>query len=84
MNISRNDILFVLALICAVWFFLTGVSWTYSAALVIAYPAGITSFILWMVIRNENKKRTKFIPIILTIGFILSMTVLICLLIWEN
>lgn len=83
MKISKNDILFYLGLIFAIWFAWTGMAWTYNAALFIAYPFGLISFIIWRVIKIENKKRTKFIPIILSIGLILSLTILIYLLIWD-
>lgn len=77
----RNTILFILGLLCAIWFAFFGFYWVWWAALFIAYPAGIISLVCWLVIRNENKKRTKFIPIILSVGVALSLTVLTCLLI---
>jgi hypothetical protein len=83
MKITKNDILFYIGLICAIWFAWTGIVWTYWTALFIAYPIGIISFILWKTVKNEPRKRTKAIPIILAIGFILSLTVLIYLLIWD-
>jgi hypothetical protein len=83
MKITKNDILFTLALICAAWFMLTGIVWVYLAALFIAYPFGLISFLLWLSIRNENKKRTKIIPIALGIGLLLSLSVLVYMLIWE-
>lgn len=75
--------LFWIGLITAIWFAWTGMIWTYWAALIIAYPIGIVSFILWRMIKDENRRRTKFIPIILSIGLMLSLGVLICLLIWD-
>lgn len=83
MKITKNDILFWLAIICAVWFAWAGMVWIYWAAIFIAYPFGLISFIIWKIIKKENKKRTKYIPIILGIGLILSLSVLIYLLIWE-
>jgi predicted small integral membrane protein len=83
MKLTRNDFLFYLSLIFAIWFASTGMVWTYNAALFIAYPVGIISLVMWTIIRNENRKRTKFIPIILTIGLTLSLSVLVCLLIWD-
>lgn len=83
MAITKNDIFFYLGLIGAIWFALTGIVWVYYAALFIAYPVGLISFIFWRAIKNENRKRTKFIPIVLAIGLTLSMSVLIYLLIWE-
>jgi len=83
MKITKNDILFYLSLIFAIWFAWTGMVWTYYVALFVAYPFGLISFILWRMIKNENKRRTKFIPIILSIGLVLSLTILIYLLIWD-
>jgi len=83
MKITKNEILFYLGVICAVWFAWTGMVWTYNTALIIAYPIGLISFILWRLIKYENKRRTKVIPIILTIGLILSLTILSYLLIWD-
>lgn len=83
MKISRNDIVFYLGLLFAFWFALTAMVWTYWIALVVAYPFGISSFLLWRSIKNENKKRTKLIPIILAIGLVLSLATLVYLLIWD-
>jgi len=83
MKIYKNDILFFIAFFCALWFVCWGILWTYLAALFIAYPFGLISFLLWRSIRNENKKRTKIIPILLIIGLVLSFSVLIYFLIWE-
>nr|WP_315247105.1 hypothetical protein [uncultured Flavobacterium sp.] len=83
MKLNKNDILFYISLLLAVWFAWTGMIWTYNAALFISYPMGIISFILWRIIRNENTQRTKLIPIILTIGLILSLSVLLYLLMWD-
>ena len=77
----RNTLVFIFGLLLALWFVWMGMIWIYWAALFIAYPAGILSLICWFIIRNENKKRTKFIPIILSVGLGLSLTVLTCLLI---
>jgi hypothetical protein len=83
MNGAKNDILFYIALISAVWFAWMGMVWTYWAALFAAYPAGLLSFIIWRQIRNENKNRTKFIPVILVVGLTLSLSVLMYFLIFE-
>lgn len=83
MKIHKNDILFYTAMLFAIWFAWTGMAWTYSAALFIAYPFGIISLLIWLSIKKENRKRTKWIPRILTAGLILSLIVLIYLLIWD-
>ncbi len=83
MKITKNDILFYLGLICAIWFAFMGIVWVYWAALFIAYPIGLISFFMWRAIRKEKRKRTKFIPIILSIGLMLSLIVLVYLLLWN-
>jgi nicotinamide riboside transporter PnuC len=72
MMVKKNDILFWLGIITAIWFAVTGMVWTYWAALVVAYPAGIVSLFAWTRIKNENKCRTKFIPLVLwlELGFL--------------
>ncbi len=83
MQITKNDFLFYTALITAIWFAFTGIVWVYWGALFIAYPFGIISLIIWRkFLLNENKKRTKLIPAILLLGLVLSLSVLLCLLIW--
>jgi NADH:ubiquinone oxidoreductase subunit 6 (subunit J) len=81
MSITKNDTLFYMALLCAIWFALAASVWVYWAALFIAYPFGIIAFLLWRYIKNENRKRNKAIPIILLIGLMISIVVLIGLLI---
>ena len=79
----RNTIIFIFGLLCALWFAWIGMIWVYWAALVIAYPVGLISLACWFLIRHENKKRTRFIPIVLAIGLVLSLSVLIYLLIFD-
>ena len=76
MKITKNDVLFSVAVITAIWFALTGIVWVYWLAVVAAYPFGLLSFVLWLMIRSEGRKRTKLIPIVLAIGLFCSLTVL--------
>ncbi|MBS1538157.1 MAG: hypothetical protein JST20_10470 [Bacteroidetes bacterium] len=80
MKPNKNDILFSIGLLCAVWFACTGIIWVYYLALFISYPVGVISFLMWKLIKSEQRKRTRFIPIILAVGMILSLTVLVLLL----
>jgi hypothetical protein len=82
-RLKKNDILFWLGIVTAIWFAWTGMVWTYWAALVIAYPVGFVSLFIWIRIKNENKPRTKIIPIVLVIGLILSLLALTYLLIFD-
>lgn len=83
MKVTTNDVIFVIAAIFAAWFAFFGMVWTYWGALFVAYPFGLISFILWRVIKSDGKKRNKTIPIILSVGLVLSLSVLVYLLIWE-
>jgi hypothetical protein len=82
MTIRKNDILYIISLITAVWFSLSGMLWVYWGALFIAYPFGLLSFFIWLRIRNEKRLRTKFIPGILLVGLTASLVSLVLLLIW--
>jgi hypothetical protein len=83
MTITKNDILFWTGILLALWFGLTGIAWTYWAALIIAYPAGLASFLIWRSIKSEKKRRTKIIPIILMVGLIVSLSTLTYFLIFD-
>lgn len=74
---SKNDLLFYLALIFAIWFLFTGIFWVYWIALFIAYPAGIIALILWTKIKKDKKQRNKVIPLILIIACLLSIGILV-------
>lgn len=81
MKITKNDILFVTAVLFSIWFAGTAYIWVYWAALIISYPFGIISFLIWRYLKKDGKKRNKIIPILLTIGLIFSLGVLITALI---
>ena len=83
MTVSKKDILFWIGIITAIWFAWTGMVWTYNAALIIAYPIGLTSFLIWRNIKKENKARNKFIPRILVTGLTLSLLTLTYLLLFD-
>ena len=83
MKLTKNDILFNLALIFAFWFAYAGIAWAYWFALFFAYPFAITSFIIWNIIRKDNKKRNKLVIYTLIIGLVLSISTLVYLLIWD-
>lgn len=85
MNISKGDLLFISALILAVWFAFAGTVWVYWMALIFGYPAGLISLILWNVGRktDHKPKRYKIILIVLGIGLLLSLSVLAYLLIYD-
>ncbi len=77
MHRTKNDWIALISLLLAVWFSLAGSVWVYGAALVIAYPFGIISFVLWRFFLEGEHKESKLIPTILSLGFILSILVLL-------
>jgi hypothetical protein len=83
MKTDRTNILFWTGILTAIWFTWTGMAWTYCTCLLIAYPFGLTSLLIWRKIKIDGKARNKFIPMILLIGLTLSISVLIYLLIFD-
>ncbi len=85
MKARQTNFIFFLSFTLALWFAIFGSYWTYGAALVIAYPAGISSLLLWQIgkRRDPKVKRYKSIPIILAVGLTLSLSVLVYLLIFD-
>jgi len=83
MKINYNDILFYLSLLFSIWFAFAGIVWTYGAAIFIAYPFGLISLLIWLTLKNDNKKRTKWIPRILITGLVLSLSILALFLIYD-
>lgn len=77
MKTAKNNSLFILALLLAIWCAVAGIFWIYWFALYAAYPFGIVSFFIWKNIRKDGKKRNMLIPIILIIGALLSLGELI-------
>lgn len=84
MKIGRNDLLFVAALIFAIWFCATGIIWAYGLAVFFAYPFGILSFVIWTIIKKDNKKRNKLIPALLIFGAGLSLSAFLWMIIGNN
>lgn len=83
MHGNKNNVLFWIGIIAAIWFAWAGMVWTYFACLVVAYPIGLMSLLIWLKIKADNKPRNKFIPRILIVGLALSLSVLVYLLIFE-
>ncbi|RYG17087.1 MAG: hypothetical protein EOO07_11865 [Chitinophagaceae bacterium] len=83
MKATKNDILFTLALLFAIWFSVTAYIWVYWLAAIFSYPFGIASYLIWNYLKTDGKKRNKIIPIVLLIGIVFSLTVLVVLLIWN-
>lgn len=77
----RNTILFILGLLFATWFALTGWFWVYFVNLVYSYPAAVFAIICWLIIKGDKKRRNIFIPAITGTGLVISLVVLISLLI---
>lgn len=78
---KKNNLLFYVGMVMAIWFALTAWTWTYLICLFISYPFGVISFIIWLNLRKTNPERSQWILKILTIGFIVSIVMLVVLLI---
>jgi hypothetical protein len=72
----RNTLLFVLGILLASWFALTGWFWVYLVNLVYSYPAAIFAMVCWLIIRDDKRKRNFFIPAITGVGLLISLFVL--------
>jgi len=77
MKIKLNDILFVIAILFALWFAGAGIIWVYWFCLIFGYPFGIASFFIWRYIRKDEKSRNRIIPVILIAGLLLSLGMLL-------
>jgi len=73
---TKNDWIALVSLLLAFWFLLAGTIWVWGAALIIAYPFGFISLILWRFFLEGERKQSKLIPTILAAGFFLSLMVL--------
>ncbi len=82
---TKNNFAFVLSLILALWFLLTCGVWVYWISLIIAWPAGIISAILYLkgINQDPNYARYKWVKWILITGVVWSLSVLVYLLIFE-
>lgn len=76
MKRTKDDWIALISFLFALWFSLAGIVWVYGAALIIAYPFGLISFILWRFFLGEKRKQSKIIPTILACGLLLSLMVL--------
>lgn len=64
----------LLALLCGIWFLLTGWMWTYALCLVIAYPFALAGFFLWRRARQAEpeNKRARVAGAFLAVGLLAS------------
>lgn len=83
MKFKNNDILFITALLFALWFSITGVIWVYWLNIIFAYPFGIVSFFIWKKIKKDGKKRNKIVLILLILGLIASLSALLLMLLFN-
>jgi hypothetical protein len=77
MKRTKNDWIALISFLFSLWFLLAGTVWVRGAALIFAYPFGLISFILWRFFLEGNHKESKLIPTILSLGFALSILVLL-------
>jgi hypothetical protein len=74
MPMSRKNIYFYLSLAFAIWFLITSPLWTYAMNVVISFPFGIISFLLWKKSSSiPGEQRYRIIPKILIAGVAVSV-----------
>lgn len=57
MNKERKArILYIISLVCGIWFLAFGWIWTYLANLILAYPFGLIGFLLWLYAKKLNSE----------------------------
>jgi hypothetical protein len=76
MYTKKEQTLYWIAMVCAILFLLLGFIWIYWIALIVAYPLGLLSLILWLQLRTYNRKRNNIIVYLLIAGAIISIGVL--------
>lgn len=84
MKIVKNDILFIIAILFALWFAATGWIWVYYVNIIYALPFGIASLAIWLWIKKDGKKRNVFIPVLLLIGMAVSLLWLLYIVYTEH
>jgi hypothetical protein len=72
----KDRVLIFLAVCLAVVFFFMGMIWRYYFALLIGYPAGLLSFMIWRSLSGRSVQGRGLIPYILIAGLIASLSVL--------
>lgn len=77
MKLKQSDYLYFLALLLAIWFAFIGIIWTYNAALILGWPAGFLSFLIWLKLRKEKRQRNKLLLGVLAIASLSSIGFLI-------
>jgi hypothetical protein len=81
----KTKIYLIISLVCAIWFLLTGSVWVYFANLVISYPVGLLSFVLWNKCRKAPFYHTlqKAVMYLLLAGSVISLISLLILVMFN-
>ena len=82
---TKYNLIFYSALVSAIWFMLTSALWTLLMNLVISFPFGLLSLLLWYSGKrmDDRKKRYNTILIILLIGVLVSAASLVYFWMYE-
>lgn len=85
MKVTKGDVFYYPAMLLAIWFALSAGAWSYAANLIISFPFGVLSVILWAIGRNVdvNKPRYKRIPIIWAVGVLISTLTLLYFILFD-
>ena len=79
MKSEKKELIYnISALICGIWFLLTGWFWLYAINIIISYPFFLIGIFFWKKGKEINKTNilNKFAAILLILGFISSMIAL--------
>ncbi|MEY4931534.1 MAG: hypothetical protein RI909_2258 [Bacteroidota bacterium] len=79
MTIEKRYLIYnILALVCAIWFLLTGWMWFYYINIIVSIPFAIIGFFLWKRGRGAEKKLlNKIVGWVLVTGLTVSIGYLI-------
>ena len=67
-----------IAIVCGVWFLLTGWIWTFLFNIVFSYPVGLLGFFVWIKARklNPGDKKNAVAIVLLALGLAVSLVAL--------
>jgi len=73
------------ALICAIWFFLTSWFWAYAVNLILSYPVGILGLFFWNKARKIDPGSTlnKVSFVLLAAGLLISLIFLVIIIFFN-
>ena len=84
MSVKKNDILFFIAIVAAIWFAISSAFWVYLFNVFLSFPFGLLSFLIWLYIRKDEKTRNKWVAGILIFGIVVSVISFVALVFYNK